>query len=215
MRDLDRWKDKVELSLDGRQIFFIFFGSSIIACMIFVFGIMLGKRLEARALALSPPQAEDPLAALDQLSDADDGLTFHHALTTPRKNVPAAAALVDTAETVKKKITAENKVNSGNEPDPINIKNTQEAPLAHLPTLPNAVAAPKPETGHFTLQLSAFPDKSDAEEFMHRVRPPATTPSSWRAKSPVAERSIACAWATSPPAKPPPTSKPNSKRSSA
>ena len=29
MRDLDRWKDKVELQLDGRQIFFLFFGSAI------------------------------------------------------------------------------------------------------------------------------------------------------------------------------------------
>ena len=35
MRDLDRWKDKVEISLDGRQIFFLFFGSAVAACLIF------------------------------------------------------------------------------------------------------------------------------------------------------------------------------------
>src|SRR6266542_2928395 len=89
MRDLDRWKDKVEISLDGRQIFFLFFGSAVAACLIFVTGVLIGKRIEARALALQPAPIEDPLAALDQLGDAtegDEGLTFHKAL-----NPPAAA----------------------------------------------------------------------------------------------------------------------------
>src|SRR5262249_58804195 len=84
MRDLERWKDKVELSLDGRQIFFLFFGSAVAACLIFVLGILIGKRLEARALAMTPPPVEDPLAALDELGDAaeaDEALTFHKTLT--------------------------------------------------------------------------------------------------------------------------------------
>ena len=83
MRDLDRWKDKVEISLDGRQIFFLFFGSAVAACLIFVVGVLIGKRIEARALAMQPAPIEDPLAALDQLGDADEadeGLTFHKAL---------------------------------------------------------------------------------------------------------------------------------------
>src|SRR5947208_15124320 len=82
MRDLERWKDKVELSLDGRQIFFLFFGSAVAACVLFVAGVLTGKRIEQRALAAQAPAVEDPLAALDQLgaADADDGLTFHQAL---------------------------------------------------------------------------------------------------------------------------------------
>src|SRR5215475_8757963 len=91
MRDLDRWKDKVEISLDGRQIFFLFFGSAVAACLIFVVGVLIGKRIEARALALQPAPIEDPLAALDQLGDADEadeGLTFHKALTPPKAETP-------------------------------------------------------------------------------------------------------------------------------
>src|SRR5437588_146500 len=134
MRDLDRWKDKVEISLDGRQIFFLFFGSAVAACLIFVVGVLIGKRIEARALALQPAAIEDPLAALDQLGDADEadeGLTFHKALTPPKAALPAARPQV-----------------------------VQQAPTKK----PDATAS------HFTLQLSAFPDKADAEEFMHKIQ---------------------------------------------
>src|SRR5947209_18727552 len=99
MRDLDRWKDKVEISLDGRQIFFLFFGSAVAACLIFVVGVLIGKRIEARALALAPAPIEDPLAALDQLGDADEadeGLTFHKALTPPKPERAEKSAAVET-----------------------------------------------------------------------------------------------------------------------
>src|SRR5262249_1402850 len=94
MRDLDRWKDKVEISLDGRQIFFLFFGSAVAACLIFVVGVLIGKRIEARALMLQPAPIEDPLAALDQLRDADEadeGLTFHRALVPVKAKTDKAA----------------------------------------------------------------------------------------------------------------------------
>src|SRR5438094_7290323 len=99
MRDLDRWKDKVEISLDGRQIFFLFFGSAVAACLIFVVGVLIGKRLEARALAMQPPAVEDPLAALDQLGDADEaaeGLTYHKALTRGAAARPVPKPAVET-----------------------------------------------------------------------------------------------------------------------
>src|SRR6185312_12706180 len=98
MRDLDRWKDKVEISLDGRQIFFLFFGSAVAACLIFVVGVLIGKRIEARALALQPAAIEDPLAALDQLGDADeadDGLTFHKALAPSKPEKASDAKKAD------------------------------------------------------------------------------------------------------------------------
>ena len=224
MRDLDRWKDKVEISLDGRQIFFLFFGSAVAACLIFVVGVLIGKRIEARALALAPAPIEDPLAALDQLGDADEadeGLTFHKALTPAKTDKPAgdkkaaAEPKKEPALTAKAAVKAplpgaEKKVepkkelaqasdaagspavaeDDGDDEDkpaaaaaakPEPKKPEPKKPeVTKAPTLPAArpqvVAAngatkkPDATASHFTLQLSAFPDKSDAEEFMRKIQ---------------------------------------------
>ena len=64
-RHVERWRDKIELRLDNRQVFFLFFGSAVVACMLFVLGVMVGKRIESRGQAASP-ELQDPLAALDR-----------------------------------------------------------------------------------------------------------------------------------------------------
>ena len=215
MRDLDRWKDKVEISLDGRQIFFLFFGSAVAACLIFVVGVLIGKRIEARALALQPAPIEDPLAALDQLGDADEadeGLTFHKALAPPRPDKPSveskrapepkkeAPIVAAKAAAGKPPAAVEKKAPAVAAPSPAADDDADEddAPAAEAkvepkkpeakkpdvaakaPPLPAAraqvvqqtPAAKKPDatSSHFTLQLSAFPDKGDAEEFMHKIQ---------------------------------------------
>ena len=219
MRDLDRWKDKVEISLDGRQIFFLFFGSAVAACLIFVAGVLIGKRIEARALALQPAPIEDPLAALDQLGDADEvdeGLTFHKALTPARPEKPAAepkrAAEKADAKAAPDKSAKADKTDKGDKtekPDkadkapvvavedssdedgkaeakpPVEVakkleaKKSEPAATARPQALPAArpqvvqqSAAKKPDVtaSHFTLQLSAFPDKADADEFMRKIQ---------------------------------------------
>jgi cell division septation protein DedD len=68
LRDVERWKDKIEVRLDNRQVFFLFFGSAMVACMLFVLGVIVGKRLESRGRA-EAPVVEDPLAALDRFAD--------------------------------------------------------------------------------------------------------------------------------------------------
>jgi len=204
VRDLDRWKDKVELSLDGRQIFFLFFGSAVAACLIFVVGVLIGKRLEARALAMQPPAVEDPLAALDQLGDADEaaeGLTYHKALTRPARldekradAHPAARPAVEPVAEAPRPAPAPKPEAPARLPSLASLpaapspmpplaagamSGAAREPRAPLPAgKPQVVAAAqpkkpdaKPAAGpRFTLQLSAFPERADAEEFMRKIQ---------------------------------------------
>jgi cell division septation protein DedD len=205
MRDLDRWKDKVEISLDGRQIFFLFFGSAVAACLIFVVGVLIGKRIEARALALQPAPIEDPLAALDQLGDADeadDGLTFHKALTPPAREKVEKQEKGEKQQKLEKPKPVElagppslDKAGEGGEErEPVKEARVEVKPEPKKPAPVKAATAPLPAAkpqvvqaapvagktaapkkpdaavAHFTLQLSAFPDKGDAEEFMRKIQ---------------------------------------------
>ena len=81
-REPELYKDKIEVSLDGRQIFYLFFGGAVIVGMVFVLGVMVGRRVEARGhLDRAETQAaRDPLAALDRL-ERSENLSFHGALT--------------------------------------------------------------------------------------------------------------------------------------
>jgi cell division septation protein DedD len=81
-RESELYKDKIEVSLDGRQIFYLFFGGAVIVGMVFVLGVMVGRRVEARGHLdrAEPSAASDPLAALDRL-ERSDHLSFHGALT--------------------------------------------------------------------------------------------------------------------------------------
>src|SRR5258707_14664987 len=72
LRDVERWKDKIEVRLDNRQVFFLFFGSALCACMLFVLGVIVGKRLESRGRA-SAPDVQDPLAGLDRINTPGAG----------------------------------------------------------------------------------------------------------------------------------------------
>ena len=67
--------------LDGRQLFVVFVGTAIAACLIFAGGVFVGRRVEQRAIARAAAQATtDPLAVIDQLANAEEELTFPRAL---------------------------------------------------------------------------------------------------------------------------------------
>jgi cell division septation protein DedD len=80
-REEGLYKDKIEVSLDGRQIFYLFFGGSVIVGLVFVLGVMVGRRVEARGHVerAQTQTAVDPLAALDRL-EGGGGLSFQGAL---------------------------------------------------------------------------------------------------------------------------------------
>ncbi len=226
LRDIERWRDKIEVRLDNRQVFFLFFGSALVACMLFVLGVIVGKRLESRGRAVSS-EIEDPLALLDKVATSTHasqaGLTFPQALFgAPKKLVPAdkhakreARASRSESDTASKeprlalaahegkaeggKSTASSLVQPGSK-QPVsrttgkpetkqrvtsNAHESSEAKQAKpakklaesaaaatgpegKPAMIPTVAAGSRSKGHFTLQLSSFQDKSEAEAFARK-----------------------------------------------
>jgi cell division septation protein DedD len=220
LRDIERWRDKIEVRLDNRQVFFLFFGSALVACMLFVLGVIVGKRLESRGRAVSP-EIEDPLALLDKVATsprpAQSGVTFPQALFgtankasvdkhAKKNTLPSAGGAED--ESASRKTLALAKPGEGNAPaqaataPAVENKPAPAKPAAKPESKPAVAAAeeksaqaalnrPKPteakpaevkeskpaviptvaaagdskSKGRYTLQLSSFQDKSEAETF--------------------------------------------------
>jgi cell division septation protein DedD len=217
LRDVERWKDKIEVRLDNRQVFFLFFGSALVACMLFVLGVIVGKRIESRGRA-DAPEIQDPLAVLDRVNQptvtaaapADQGLAFPKALIgsagakskpiglSPRPVAPppvvtgkgvlaatAATAGVSPAAAAPAPIfrateSTAPKVAPSAAPRPIAAAKPpapSRSPSSAGPIVIKTPAAPRPVTaaasdtppkGRFTLQLSSFPDRTEADAFARR-----------------------------------------------
>ena len=200
MREMHKWKDKVELSLDNRQIFFLFFGLSVMGCFVFVLGVMAGKRVawepDGRVASLATADSLDMLE--DEL--ADDGFEFREGLA-----VSEAAALPPTRDPATPPRTAEeieaDRARRADAEEEIIVEDdSDEVALAAAPApapVPAALAQPKParevakdavmeradrtasraapETKKkaprkFTLQLKAFSRAEDAEKLAAQLR---------------------------------------------
>lgn len=159
--DTELFKDKIEVSLDGRQIFYLFFGGAVIASLVFVLGVMVGKRVEARAHVDSRPAtsaALDPLAALDELAHRPgaDHLAFASALAgdadEPLGEVDQALAAVEPAP-------AASAEQAGERDEP--AQKRSEAGESGEPSRKKA---------KFTLQISSFQDRAEADALLGKLR---------------------------------------------
>ena len=191
--ETELYKVKIEVSLDGRQIFYLFFGGAVIASLVFVLGVMVGKRVEARAHvdeSASTSASLDPLAALDQLAgDTDENLKFRGALsgsTEPLGKVDdsleiaaaglaAADAQVEAAESLTKEIKTGQRVEAQKLAEQQAAakaeqeKRAQQAKAAEEAAAAKAAEDEKKST-KFTLQLSSFKDSAEADAFFEKVK---------------------------------------------
>lgn len=207
LRDVERWKEKVEIRLDNRQVFFLFFGSALVACLLFILGVIIGKRLESRGRAEAPP-IEDPLALLDRVAASPGGaaLTFPKTLLGPKPASPVAAKAPAPVKAVPQ--AGPKTIAAAPPPGPLEMKPAAAppAPDSKAPAAPVAAkedgatgepsaaspkptpspaaapAAPKDAVGapaayvpgapapanRYTLQLSSFQKREEAEAFARR-----------------------------------------------
>jgi DedD protein len=167
-RNVERWREKIEVKLDNRQVFFLFFGSAVVACMLFVLGVMVGKRIESRGQA-DAPVLQDPLSALDHahqpppgVAAPDPQLTFPSTLGGGAKPKGAGAhgAMASLPKVLPPKVQP-------------------PKALAPKPAPPKLVAAAKPtpappidpakSKGKYTLQISTFTTSADADAFVQKL----------------------------------------------
>jgi DedD protein len=206
MKDEKPWSSQVELSLDNRQIFLLFFASAVLLSLVFALGVVVGKRMDG---VPSRPSATDPLALLDQMGgDEADDLSYQQALSptaaakpavapaaaaAPAPAAPAAPAAAPAPAARPAPVPAVVAAKPAAPPQPPQAKPAPAKPAPGpdkaKPAKPKAVAAaddgaagkdkagkPKKEAsseagdGSYTLQLSSFQEKREAETFMEKLR---------------------------------------------
>ena len=173
-READLYKDKIEVSLDGRQIFYLFFGGAVIVGLVFVLGVMVGRRVEARGHVdrARTTAAVDPLAALDRL-EGNGGLSFKGALMN-KSGAPTPASDVERAiDEIEKQRIAKGDAKAPAKPDVLAKADakTDAKPDAKVDAKVDSKLATKPESkveAKPELKLDAKPvvkpdGKSDAK----------------------------------------------------
>jgi outer membrane biosynthesis protein TonB len=218
MKESRQWKDGVELFLDNRQIFLLFFASAVVLSLVFALGVVVGKRTGD-----NPPTqpATDPLALLDQMGGQEkqeENLTFHDVLGKEDKEERQAHSDAATApeEEGKAKVSPEEEPAPEPAPEPRSKparkpRRTPEAgekqePKQKLAASKKRQAKPvamvgKPvkekgkgrkeeeatdeedKPGKYSLQLSSFQDRTEAELFMGKreaLPRPRQDPGPWR-----------------------------------
>ncbi len=190
MRDSHRLKEKYELSLDNRQIVSITVASLVVLGGVFMLGVVVGKKLSAETAAIDQ-QPADLLGQLDRKTDAletvkaDAALTFQDELTRRAPEPVAEAPAVKPAEPPKPVEPLAVALKSADAATPEPVK-----PLAETPKIDSVAtrtvdggglkeafgkAAQRPPTetapdGTWTVQLSAYQDKGEADRFAAGLR---------------------------------------------
>jgi DedD protein len=177
VRDAEKLKDKIEVSLDGRQVFFLFFGGAVVAALVFVLGVMVGKRLEARervAHKASTSAQVDPLAALDELGaderadEKGDDLAFATALAADARKAAAAPAPANPAPA---RDAAKAEVAAADKPEKAEPPAKAEKAAADKPEKSDKgdKDKPKDKKTKFTLQISSFQERSEADALLAKL----------------------------------------------
>lgn len=186
MREMHKWKDKVELNLDNRQIFFLFFGLSVVGCFVFALGVMVGRRVEVGPSGEVAALSADSLSILDGHGEVETQLSFQQGLKTstidevpPTRDLEAEKAAEEAAAIpaaaiggAEQPAAAPAAAAPKAEPKEAPAKPAAKAEPKKKPAKPTALAssnktAAKPQPGirKFTLQMKAFAKKEQAEAF--------------------------------------------------
>lgn len=190
MRDSHRLKEKYELSLDNRQIVSITVASLVVLGGVFMLGVVVGKKLSAETAALQQ-QPTDLLGQLDRKTEAletvkaDAALTFQDELTRKAPEPVVVAPPVVVAKPIELAVAPPKVADAAVEvvvaPEP-KLPETPKVDSVATRTVDGgglkeafgkAQQRPPTETavdGAWTVQLSAYQEKAEADRFAAGLR---------------------------------------------
>jgi DedD protein len=170
VRDIERLREKIELSLDDRQVIALSLCALLLLGGVFSLGILLGKKISSSRTA--SPTAGD-LATLDAQARKPDPspapLRASPHPETAAKTLPAvpvarAHDVVETPEPVRAASIV---------PPPQKttlVSRPSSPPVQVRPAMPLALTPPPHDLGDFTVQVGASQDRGEAARMEARAR---------------------------------------------
>jgi DedD protein len=168
VRDVERLREKIELSLDDRQVIALAVCALLLLGGVFSLGILLGKKLSSMQ---APTAAPSDLASLD--AKARNPGPVPAPRTMPHPETPAKPAAIPPAEKAHELTVKPEQARLATVVAPSLRQTTvvppPPAPAAQLPPAALGTLPPR-DLGEFTVQVGASQDRSEAARLEARAR---------------------------------------------
>lgn len=172
MRDVERLKEKVEFSLDDRQIWALGLVALLLLAGVFTVGLLVGRRT-----APEPAAAAGDLSQMDAVAKSRPApAEVVHAVEKPEPAVPDAPPAEDKAEKPPRppQKPAEEKVREAAVVSPQRpatvVQPAPQRAVQVASTTPVALTAPPRDPGEFTVQIGASQDRAEAQHMEGKAR---------------------------------------------
>jgi cell division septation protein DedD len=170
VRDVERLREKIELSLDDRQVIALAVCALLLLGGVFSLGILLGKKLSSMQ---APAAAPSDLASLDAQA-RNPGPAPAPARATPHPETPARPAAVAPAEKAHELTVKPEQARLASVVAPPRQTTVVPPPPARAAQLPpaalTALTVPPRDLGEFTVQVGASQDRTEAARLEARAR---------------------------------------------
>ena len=162
MRDVERLREKIEFSLDGRQVWALGFSALLLLAGVFTVGLLVGRR--------TPPPAQAPagdLTALDSIAVREKPAAVP---ARPSSPVVTEAAAAEPARPPPPAEPAPQKppepahaATVVSAPRPPTVVQPAPRPVQVASAAPVVLAAPPRDVGDFTVQIGSSQDRFEAQ----------------------------------------------------
>jgi len=177
MRDVERLQEKLEISLDGKQVAAMAVVALLLLGAVFTVGLVVGRNS-------APPQpAPADLAALDEAHRAETAQAVPSRPTPGKAEQHAAGPAKPAAPPEEPPAPPERRETAQGRPPFVHLAQATAVeapratavvpaprPAALVPAPPTVVAQPPRDAGNFTVQVGASQDRAEAQRLESKVR---------------------------------------------